>query len=67
MLLRGCSRKRLYLRLRCLVQRVESGQSPIEVLSTGERLDVSLVLDQMDRLHAELHTALSAVDRIGTD
>ena len=57
----------LYLRLRSLVQRVESGQSQIDVLSTGERLAVSLVLDKVDQLHDERHTALSAVDRIGTE
>jgi hypothetical protein len=57
----------LYLRLRALMRRVDSGESSIDLLSTGERLAVSLVLDQIERLHEQGHTALSAVDRIGTE
>lgn len=57
----------LYLRLQSLVRGVELGESSIELLSTGDRLAVSLVLNQVDWLHEERHTALSAVDRIGTE
>ena len=52
----------LYLRVRALVQCVESDPSAVDMLTPGERLAVALVLERQAWLQGM--TALSAVDRI---